>query len=159
MLQERMDKGTVLSAFLTRARDELSGVERSTRMALDEATSAESRPENKYDTRSLEASYLAAGQGQRLLTLRRLVSFLEVVDNAPPREVVGLLSLVEVGGDPSAWYFLAPDGGGMRISVEDSDVLVITPESPAGLALVGLHVGDELQLGKSPVQREILAIL
>lgn len=39
---------------------DLRGVEAMARLASDEATSEDNRAENKFDTRSLEASYLAS---------------------------------------------------------------------------------------------------
>ena len=147
-----MDKADVIAALLTLLRDELASIERMTKLARDEATSAESRPENKYDTRATEASYLAAGQGQRLIALQRLVAFLETQDGGP---APGLLDLYELEGDAGdAWFLLAPDGGGRRVRVGGRDVLVVTPESPAGAALAAARAGDAVAIGRPGAQQE-----
>jgi transcription elongation GreA/GreB family factor len=109
-------------------------------MAIDEATSPESKAENKYDTRSLESSYLAAGQGARLVELRRLISVLELPDRQ--------FHLVRVGrAAPGRWYLLLPEGGGRRVTVGGDEVTVITPESPLGASLAGAEEGDEVAAG------------
>lgn len=140
-----MDKRAVVDVLLSQVRDELAGVERMTAAARDEATSPESRPENKYDTRATEASYLAVGQGQRMAALRRLVAFLET----RPDE----LALIEVADARGpAWFLRAPDGGGRRVTVDGVDVVVVTVESPVGAALAGAEVGDTVTIGVRVVE-------
>lgn len=135
--------------MLAQVRADLTSLERITQAALDEATGSESRPENKYDTRSTEASYLAAGQGERVLALRRLVAFLaEFNPDAPAGGAVAQGSLVEIDGDDgSTWFFLAPDGGGRRVVVDGDSVVVVTPASPAGKALLGTKEADNVRIG------------
>src|SRR5687768_11096256 len=89
-------KSEVLAELRKILRDELSRLARGTDMARDEATSVESRPENQYDTRALEASYLAAGQGERLEALRLLLAWAEVQRDDPTDTVeAGALALLE----------------------------------------------------------------
>ncbi|MCB9673957.1 MAG: GreA/GreB family elongation factor [Alphaproteobacteria bacterium] len=107
----------------------------------DEATSAESRPENKYDTRALEASYLAAGQGERLAELKQLVGWIDDVGDAVG-PVVRLGSFVQVDdGGREAWLFLAPQGG-HTIATPVGDVQLVGTGSPLGRALLGAEAGD-----------------
>lgn len=138
----KVDKAEVIAAFRASLGEELASIEHMTQMARDEATSPESRPENKYDTRATEASYLAAGQGQRLLALRRLAAFLETWDGGRG------LDLYALDGDAGpAWFLLAPDGGGRRVRVGAHDVVVVTTESPVGGALAACQVGDAVAIG------------
>jgi hypothetical protein len=151
-----IDKPTVLAALLAQLRDDLIRLEHITQMALDEATGDESRPENQYDTRSVESSYLARGQGERVLSLRRLVSFVGTLDpctsavDAP----LGLWGLAELlGPEGTVWFLLAPAGGGRRIVVAAGQVVVVvTPGSPAGRALLGSRPGDAVTLGSAPAR-------
>jgi hypothetical protein len=133
-----IDKDDAIAAVLAQLRAELDALERATKLALDEATGDESRAENQYDTRSLESSYLAAGQGKRVMSLRRLVAFFAA---SPGVTLIGL------EGDAPAWYLLAPDGGGMRVLVGGTALALVTPGSPAGQALAGVQPGDEVKLG------------
>lgn len=118
-------------------------------MALDEATGSESRPENQYDTRSTESSYLAAGQGERVLALRKLVGFLAAFDPAVPAgPAIAQGGLAELDGDDgTTWFFLAPDGGGRRVIVDGTQIVVVTPASPAGKAVLGAKEGDNVRIG------------
>src|SRR5688500_7983704 len=103
-------KTDVVEALRQALRAELAQLGRVTDMARDEATSAESRPENPYDTRALEASYLAAGQGERLTALRQLAAWAEVL-GAEPRDAVEAGALAQVALDEvPQWVLFAPRG-------------------------------------------------
>lgn len=123
----------VLSAALDAA---LAGAE----SARDEATHGESRAENKYDTRGLEASYLAAGQAERVLELRAALAALE----ARGGERVGVGSLVRTDG--GAWYLVAQGAGGVRVELDGHTVSVLSPDAPLGRALLGCEPGDEVEV-------------
>jgi transcription elongation GreA/GreB family factor len=58
---------------------------------------------------------------------------------------VGAIAVTEREGGRSV-YFLAPAGGGMRVTIEGVEVQVVTPQSPLGQGLVGRSVGDVVQL-------------
>lgn len=139
------EKSRVVDTLRAALRDQLRAVSTMTAAARDEATSAESRPENEYDTRALEASYLAAGQGQRLADLREFVDWAEQL-NAKPHAVVGLGSLVQVDDDGSErWLLIAPQGG-EELDVDGLPVQVIGAGSPFGASLLQLEPGDEAEL-------------
>ncbi len=124
----------------------LLGAER----ARDEATHAETRSEGKYDTRGLEASYLAAGQGARVMELRQALGGLHGVTH----DAAAVGSLVRVSG---TWYFLLPSAGGATVTVDGEEVRVLTPRSPLGEVLVGLAPGDEVELaGRKLVVEDLL---
>ena len=65
-----MNKVAAIEAFRASLSTELDAVERVAAMARDEASSAETKQEGKYDTRATEASYLARGQAERIVALR-----------------------------------------------------------------------------------------
>lgn len=130
-----------LQADLTVARDALKA-------SHEAATHAESKAENKYDTRGLEAAYLADGQRRRvheietaLMAYRNLP--VQVLKEGPIR-VGALVSLDQEGVE--RLIFLGPDAAGLRIADEGREVLVITPHSPLGQALLGRAEGDEVEL-------------
>lgn len=151
-----ISKERLLTSYVMSLRDEVAAMERLLAMTLSEATGAESKAENKYDTRSLESSYLAKGQGERLLALRRLLSWWE---SAPAGidDRVSLGALVGAdAGEERRWFLLSPDGGGRRIALDQRAVAVITADSPAGRALLGARVGDEVTIG--PTSLEVVCI-
>ncbi len=146
-----MDKDDVIAALLAQVRDELGTLERVSEMARDEATSSESRAENQYDTRATEASYLAAGQGQRILAVRRFAGMLDATSATS-------FDLFELAGDAgTAWFLLAPDGGGRRVRVAGADVVVVTRESPVGAELSRSREGDAVKVGARDYEVETIS--
>lgn len=147
----------VASAFAV----ELDGVERMAALATAEATSSETKAEGKYDTRATEASYLARGQAERVGALRRLVSWFEQ-DITVQTERVAIGSLVHVDDDGTeAWWFVLPDGGGRKIDVDGTTVVILTPKSPVGQQMIGAEVGDEVEvwIGKRERYIEVVELL
>ncbi len=56
-------------------------------------------------------------------------------------------ALVELQlGNTHAYYFVAPQGGGLVTRVQGQAVQVITPQSPLGEALLGKKVGDQINV-------------
>ncbi len=149
-------KLTVVECIRTALRREAASLTAITEMARDEATHGQSRPENQYDTRALEASYLAAGQGKRLEELRLLVAWFEVLDTerVPASVRAGALVSLEEEDGGTTWILVAPSGG-MRVQVEGSVVSVISPASSLGSAIAGLAVGDAAEVRGPRGVREV----
>ena len=139
------------SALLTKVRNELrSRLEVLSRAAMDAhaaATDPGSKAEGKYDTRSLEASYLAAGQARQVDELAeavRIFDGLALPDSGAADPIdAGALVEVELGGE-SLCYLLAPASGGLELSHEGREVTLLTPASTLYQKLLGLEVGDTL---------------
>lgn len=141
-----VDKATVVDALARCMRTEADGVRAMATAAYDEATNAESKAENKYDTRSLEASYLAAGQARRLASVERVATWFEKLE-VGACEVVGVGALVEIHErGRRRWCFMAPEGGGTRVEIDGVTIGVITPASPLGEALLGAEAGEEMEV-------------
>jgi transcription elongation GreA/GreB family factor len=144
-----VQKQRLLEQILASLDAELEGYARSARSAHEEATHEQSKAENKYDTRGLEASYLARGQSRQAAeTQQARELFVKMaLREFSPGEPVDLGALVEVEGDSGrAVYFVGPRAGGMEIQLGGEEVLVITPQSPLGQQLVGKRKGEEVQL-------------
>src|SRR5581483_359545 len=141
-----VNKAALRAAILARLRDELDLQVKAAQLARDEAISEESRAENKYDTHSQEAAYLAEGQarmaGEIESSLAQLAAL--ALPDFTPESPAALGAVVEVGGagGESNWYFLGPRAGGLEVECEDRKILVVTPQSPLGRQLVGRRVGD-----------------
>ena len=153
-----VDKSVVVQAIQDRIQEQLDGLIQMTAMARDEATGGESKAENKYDTRALEASYLAAGQGQRLAELRTSAAWYQTFDphRVFSKATVGALLGLE-GDAGQRWLFLAPSGG-IRVHVNDIRIDVVSPQSPVGRALLGRQCDEEVTL-HTPGGAETLEIL
>jgi transcription elongation GreA/GreB family factor len=142
----------------------IEGFERSAREAHAEATHEQNKAENKYDTRALEASYLAEGQTRQAAEVMQALETLESfsVRDFTPKDPVALGALVELDGkDGCVWYFLAPCAGGTELMQENIAVLVLTPHSPLGQQLMGRKLGEKLtlQFGKERVVYRLKSIV
>ncbi len=78
-----MDKAVVLEEIIASLQSELETYIRAAKFSHAEATAEENRAENKYDTRGLEASYLAAGQANKVVELEAAISSFEELKNMP----------------------------------------------------------------------------
>lgn len=154
-----LTREAVLDALVDYLRDQLAGVEAMARLAADEATSDETRSEGKYDTRSIEASYLARGQAERVASLRAALSWARSVPRAARAEhaPIGTGSILQVHseGQGSSWLIIASIGGGGRFLVAGEAVRTITPQSPLGRALLGAVVDDVVEVDVRGGRREV----
>ena len=152
-----MNKHTVLEKIIARLTDELALYYKAARSAHAEATHEQSKPENKYDTRGLEASYLARGQARQVAELEQsLHEFRGLLGRAfiptAPVEVGALVELV--AGMERNFYFLGPRAGGTEVEHDGHEITVITPQSPLGAQLLGHRAGERLKLNLGGAQRE-----
>lgn len=113
----------------------------------ESATGEETKSEGKYDTRAIEAAYLAEGQRKQLAAMeeaRRVLENFEPQDFAMD-EAIELGALVEVEREGElVFYLLAPMGGGVTAEYLGCEVTVITPESRVFGELLGKECGEEL---------------
>lgn len=142
-------KKIILDELIKRAKDELSGIEESFKSNHDFATDQEFKAESKYDTRALEASYLASAEARRVEELKLEIQILEEVDVDASKKLgeISIGALVDLlHKDQKRRYFLIPTAGGTVISAEGDAVMVVSIFSPIGDALMGLKVGDDFEV-------------
>jgi hypothetical protein len=140
------------SELLQKIRMELRGrLERLAKAALDAhaaATDPDSKAEGKYDTRSLEASYLAAGQARQVDELAAAVRIFEaftLADFAADDPIaMGALVEVDIRGETSV-LLLAPEAGGMVVHMDGQEITLLTPASMLYQHLLGSRAGDFLE--------------
>ena len=139
------------TAILEKIRKELrASLDRLSRAAMDAhaaATDPDSKADGKYDTRSLEASYLAAGQARQVDELAEAVRAFEAF--TPPdftmEDPIGLGVLVEADlrGETSL-LLLVPAAGGMIIDMDGQKITLLSPASKLYQNLLGKRAGDFL---------------
>ncbi|NWF36061.1 transcription elongation factor GreAB [Mariprofundus sp. KV] len=143
-----IDKSEILSLIMEQLRLDLTSLEQAVAIARDTATHSDCLGSSKYETMGLEASYLAQGQGRRLLEIERALEYFRRLSLAGPSPVALLSSLVllddEQGNRQLLW--LAAEAGGLKVQYRDTMVTVITPRSPLGKVLTGRSVGDEFEI-------------
>lgn len=147
-------KADLIEQIREKLKEQLDQLCSAAREAHAAATDPGSKAESKYDTRSLEASYLAVGQARHVEELAMALSHFENlrhVDFGPYQSVdAGALVELETAGG-RAKYLLVPAAGGLEIS-EGADVItLLSPESPLYQNLLGCYVGDVLDVPAATV--------
>ena len=146
----QVKKSAVRDEILQQLRQELARQSNAAQMARDEAVSEESRAQNKWDTHSQEAAYLAEGQAKLAAEIGasiELYATLPLPDFAAG-DVIALGAVVEIesADGASAWFFIGPRAGGMEVEVDGQTFNVLTPQSPLGRQLMGKKAGDEVRV-------------
>ena len=140
-----VDKQDLIEKLISKLEQERSSIAEAAMHTYEAATHEESEPEDQYDTRGLEASYLAGAQAKRVAELEqtlhaiKTLKFRQFNDEDP----IGSTALVELDHDgKTSFCLLLPQGGGLSVDHDGHHVQVITPKSPLGEALVGRKAGD-----------------
>ena len=144
-----MRKAKLIKAIIERLRADVELYHRAALAARAEATHEQSRAEHKYDTRGLEASYLARGQSRQVAEIEQAIEKFQKLTAREfvPGEGIETGAAVELAsGREKSLYFIGPRAGGTEVVFEKREVLVITPESPLGTQLIGKKAGEKYQL-------------
>jgi len=146
-----MNKRLALKQILVALQRDLDGLQTAVKLAHESATHSESVAENKYDTRGLEASYLAHGQAKRAAEIEACLRAFEAITPASlslVSSMVAISSLVKLEDQDGVvrWVWLGSDAGGVKFEFEGNEITIITPQSPLGAALMGRAVGDAFDL-------------
>jgi transcription elongation GreA/GreB family factor len=144
------NKQALLRKIIAALTEELERFAKAARASHAEATDPQSKAEHKYDTRGLEAAYLAGGQARKVAEIEEaIVQFqkLKLVEFGADTPIdYGALVLVEMRGVAN-WYFIGPKAGGLEVTHEKEEVTVITPQSPLGEQLFEKKQGDRFKFG------------
>lgn len=150
-----MDKRALIKLFEVQIASDLSIAKQAALHAHEAATHTESKAEDPYDTRGLEASYLAGAQSKRAMELEELLLLFRHVDiqSFSPETPIASTAVVALTSDAKTiHYLLMPNGGGRQVTFEGKTFHVITPKSPLGEAVLGKKTGDEIEI---EIQRKI----
>ncbi len=159
----RMKKTALLKCIVERLTESLGVLEKAARASHAEATHESSKAENKYDTRGLEAAYLAGGQARQV---REILDAIKLYQNLAAKdfrrdEPIDLTALVEVEMEGAAsTYFIGPKSGGLEIKHLKKEIMLITPQSPLGISLMGRKSGDQwsAKVGGSAIRYQITSV-
>lgn len=159
-----MFKSELVKAFISALQKDIAVTLNASLSSHKAATDEENIPDNKYDTQSLEASYIAQGQANRAQELRNTLNMFQTMvlqdfDNQMP---ISLSALVTVKNEEEKekYFFLVASGGGRSVIYENKTIMVVTPSSPVGSMLMGKEVGDiiTVEMGYSEYEYEILCV-
>ena len=144
-------KSHLLAQIRAELRARLERLSKAAYEAHAAATDPGSKAEGKYDTRSLEASYLAVGQARQVDELAESVRIFETLsfsDFEMDAEIdAGALVEAELNGE-TMYFLLVPASGGLVISYEGREITLLTPESALYRKLLGMRPGESLDLPK-----------
>lgn len=121
-------------------------------IAGDMATHSELKQEGKYDTRRIEASYLAGAQKARLMTmeadLNLLKAFAEHINTSREHDEVKVGSLVKFkffSTKNEKWVFILPGQAYPDYQFEGHSIDILSPNSPLVSAALGLEKDDDFE--------------
>ena len=158
-----MKKDQLLKLIITSLTDSLEVLEKAARASHEEATHESSRAESKYDTRGLEAAYLAGGHARQAKEILESIETYQklAVKNFTAEDAIDLTALVELDfAGTRSLYLIGPKNGGLEIELGRREITVITPQSPLGQNLMGRKAGQRwtAKLGGTAVKHHILAV-
>ncbi len=161
--EKAMDKKRLLQFITERLNEDLVALKEAAKATYEAATHEESRPENEYDTRGLEASYLAGAQAQRVAQIEEALTTYKFIDlkSFAADEAISSTALVEVDfNGRKTFVFILPKSGGLILNFEGRVIQVVTPNSPLGEALIGQRAGDTavVEAGENVREYEILSV-
>lgn len=159
-----MNKQALLRLIVAQLKEGRDALVRAANAAHEEATHEESTAENKYDTRGLEASYLAEAQSRRVAEVEKTIHLFE---SMKPR-TFGESDAISIGAvvallderEQSQWFFLASRAGGHKVEMEGKTLSILNPQSPLGRQLMGSYLGDwvELRIRNKVTEFEIVSV-
>jgi hypothetical protein len=158
-----MNKRIIIKKIIARLTEELQVYFRAAQFSRAEATHESSKAESKYDTRGLEASYLARGQSRQAAELETAIAEFDMltVKKFGPEDPINLGALVELeNGGETFHYFIGPRAGGTEVVHDRKAILVITPQSPLGEQIVGKKQGEcpQIMLGGARQAARIIMV-
>jgi hypothetical protein len=154
-------KQVLLQAVIEQLHAELAPSLHAARLAASGATDEQNKAENKYDTRGLELSYLAAGQARQIAEAEAAIEQMHrlALRDFGPGEAIDLTAVITLTAakseEPLPRYFLAPCGGGTEVRLASQGYIVITPQSPLGQQLLGRRKGETIKFGRDATVRKI----
>ena len=134
-----MNKRLLLDKVIARLEREFETLAKAAREAHAGATNSEVKQEGKYDTRAIEASYLASGQSKRAAEIQSQIQKLQHLS-------IEDFKWVHVQKDSGeSYYFVVPFAGGFTLDQEGTQIQVISTLSPLGTELLSRSAGDDFE--------------
>jgi len=152
-----MNKALLIKTLCETVESDLQVIKEAALAAHKAATDPENKAENAYDTRGLEASYLAGAQAKRVAELEEVLFYCRNTEPKEfgPADTIAPSALVEIDmSQKTSWVFIVVKGAGMNVSFEGRNIQTITPTSPLGEGLMGLKKGDTAEIEQGNHTRE-----
>ena len=142
------NKEELLAQSAAALTESLQVLVRSALEAKEASTHPDSKAENKYDTRGLEASYLATGQAERVQEMKEKLFQMENVcirDFIDEPINISALVKVRIESKTERIFFVLPVGG-LDLNCENQTVTTIGLDSPIGKNIYHQKTGHEFEV-------------
>jgi hypothetical protein len=142
-----MTKADVVAALQGQLEKKITVLKSALAESSESASGDETKSEGKYDTRAIEAAYLAEAQAKQLALAEESLAIFKRFDFPAFAfdDEVAPGALVEVEQDDEiCFYLLAPTAGGMTTDYLGCEVTVITPDSRLYQELIEKKLGDAI---------------
>ncbi len=158
-----ISKRTIVQEIIKLLGQDLENLAGSSASMHADASDEQNKAEDQYDTRGLETAYIASSQARLATETEAAMAAYQalILQKFAPTDLIDLTALVELESrGASDLYFIGPHRGGLEIKHKETEVLVITPESPLGQQLIGKKTGDRVKLQtRGPAQEfKILSV-
>jgi len=148
-----MKKTRILHRIIESLTADLAIIFNAAKTAHEASIHEENIADNEYGTLSLEASYIAQGQANRAQEIKMALDTYRnlKLKNFPADSAIRLTAMVNLESDNGhkKTVFLGPLSGGLKIRENGVEIVVITPDSPLGRALIGKFAGDRVEMRRN----------
>jgi hypothetical protein len=146
-----MNKRLLIGKIIAQLGENLETLYAAARSSRTEATHESSKAENKYDTRGLEAGYLAQGQMKQAEQIEQSITEFQKMpcSHFEPETPIANGAVIELDSkEGNRFYFMAARGGGIEVEMDGKEIIVLTPQAPLGQLLMGKKLGDSIKFGE-----------
>lgn len=144
-----MNKDQLKQTLLHSLDEEIEAAISAATQAQQTAAHEDNKPENQYDTLSLEAAYLAHGQSERILELQqqriRLAKWDVPAFDDDDEIACGALIQLCHPQQGERWLWLTLLAGGRRLLWQGNAVTVVSSDAPLAQLVLNKGVGDDIR--------------
>ena len=132
---------------ISKLNEDLNSLKKAAAETRSVSSDDENKQEGKYDTRSIEASYLAEAQADQATQIEESIFKLQnlILPEEPDTVILGSIAILTDTEDHDLQFFLLPAGGGISLEYENQPLMVITPESPIGEKIIAKALLDNIE--------------
>lgn len=142
-----MIKIKIVEFLENKLKNELQAIADIAENTKKEAIHTDMKPDSKYDTRAIEASYLAGAQAKRVFEIIRDLDELQKLDTKTKNEKVCIGSVLSLKfNDFESHYFISPTTGGFFAQIEGKSYMIIGINSPIAQASIGHSLQDSFEV-------------
>jgi transcription elongation GreA/GreB family factor len=155
-----MNKSELLQKVIDVLQKNIEGVERRAQTATQASIDAPGAMQSHSDTTKSQMGQIANALQKSLSEQQLAMSALQtMISMSRPSEAkfVEEGSLVEVtdGGSENEFYLILPAGGGIEIEDRERTILIVTPQAPIAITLMGMRQGESVEFRINRLARKL----